>query len=146
MAKLATFLKFTKKEIESCRERFEKGDAAALLDALFHCARREMLPPWVAQAFCDRLDDWRCYRTATLDEAFKVKRKKGRKTSLLAQREGIAALVIARINELCDTGKVKYVKDAIAQAAAESGISIRKARRIYYELTELVANSQQLPR
>jgi hypothetical protein len=116
------------KRLELFRERFENGDEAALLEAI-ECLAYAVLPPWVAQAYCERYYDWSTFML-TLDEAFGVTRK-GRKTSLLARREQIAGSVISCIETLHHAGVP--LLQAFDQVGIDFGISPGSAKRIYYD-------------
>ena len=79
------------------RRRFEKGDYAALLDALFAWLSSCQGPPaWIADAFCEKLLDWFEHRAPTLDAAFGVKRPRGKHLKALRERQDLRGPILTR--------------------------------------------------
>jgi hypothetical protein len=91
---------FTDLAIEKCRERFEAGDGAALLDAIDYCARTgTVMPLWLGDAYCLRYIAWLKYQTKTLDQAFDVERK-GERIPERRNREWLKPRVALEVDKL----------------------------------------------
>lgn len=87
--------------LERLRERVERGDGDALLEAISTAATLGMvMPMWLASATSHAVAAYGNYDAKTLDEAFGVKRRKGQQLPA-AQSEGRNALyVIAEVLRL----------------------------------------------
>ena len=93
--------KLTSLVLEERRKQFKAGEVWALLDAVDLCARSgTAMPLWLVDAFCERYVQWRLFRVKTLDEAFKVTRKKGTHIEPAARREWLKPRVVLEVMRL----------------------------------------------
>ena len=125
--------KLTARLVELCRERFEAGESAALLNAVDLCARSGLpLPLWARQAFCDRFVDWALYRAPTLDAAFGVTRPARAKIGALARREAKRAHVVSQVVDLHLAG-VPLDERLFAQVGEALRLSGGTVKSIFYD-------------
>ena len=115
------------------RRRFEKGDYAALLDALFAWLSSCQGPPaWIADAFCEKLLDWFEHRAPTLDAAFGVKRPRGKHLKALRERQDLRGPILTRIEDLRRRGMRVDIRlfDLVGEEIGKSGSFVAD---VYYE-------------
>jgi hypothetical protein len=128
--------KLTARLVELARERFKAGDPAALLDAVDSCARAGMpMPPWLAEAFCERYARWARFEkeSATLDAAFNVKRPKKMHIGKRELREWLRPRVVFAVLRLHRDGGAPIDQQLFDIVGEEFNISGGQASKIYYE-------------
>jgi hypothetical protein len=125
--------KLTARLVEQCRERFEAGDPAALLDAVDLCARAAMpMPLWLAEAFCERFNRWERFEAETLDAAFDVERPTGKHLGKRKDRERLRHAVVFEVERRHRDG-AKINDMLFEDIGQEFKIGRSKANKIYYE-------------
>jgi len=124
--------KFTDLAIENCRERFEAGEPAALLDAVDYCARTgTAMPLWLADAYCSRYIAWLTYQVKTLDQAFAVERK-GERVPERRKRELLKGPVAVEVDRLHRQEKLPIDEALFERVGKILKIKPGTARDIYY--------------
>ena len=126
--------KLTSLVIEERRKQFKAGEDWALLDAVDLCARSGTpMPLWLVDAFCERYVQWRLFRAKTLDEAFKVTRKKGMHFEPAARREWLKPRVVLEVMRLRAEHNVPLGDGLFEQVGEKFGISRAVASEVYYD-------------
>ena len=91
------------------------------------------MPLWLVDAFCERYVQWRLFKVKTLDEAFKVMRKKGMHIEPAARREWLKPRVVLEVMRLRAEHNVPLGDGLFEQVGEMFGISRVVASEIYYD-------------
>jgi hypothetical protein len=119
----------TNPQLERLRQRFEKGDRLAALEALDLYARVTNPVFWAVQEFAKIFLDWQRYKYQTLDEAFGAKR---RKNLAARQRELLRCPVVKLV--AIHYRKGEAINDALFQKIGEMIAKDGKyVKRLYSE-------------
>jgi hypothetical protein len=122
-----------------CRERYEGGYSAAVLDAVDICLRAgQRVPLWAAQPFCDRYLDWAAGRSRTLDDAFGVVPLTLRKFATRRRHDRLRLTIVYRVLQLHEQEGKPIGAATFAAIAQELNVSESTVRRIYYEKSSVV--------
>ncbi len=106
-----------------CSQLKIEGRGLAVLDAMAWCAMNDRpAPAWLAKRFLERLDAYKGFEVATLDEAFDAKRPKGLKLAAARQQLHLQGEAVARMVQLRAGGT--SAATALDQVADELRISV----------------------
>jgi hypothetical protein len=122
------------KLIKQQRQKFKKGDARALLDAVDLCIRTgRRVPPDLATAFCDRLDRYFRDQVETLDEAFAVQRPKGQHFNERKKRAHLRPIITFNVLQAQQIDNKPIGGELFAIVAKKLGLTERYVRDRWYD-------------
>lgn len=122
-----------------CRERYEGGNSAAVLDAVDICLRAgQRVPLWAAQPFCDRYLDWAAGCARSLDDAFGVVPLTLRKFATRRRYNRLRLKIVYRVLQLHKQEDKPIGAATFVTVAQELNVSESTVRRIYYDKSSAV--------
>jgi hypothetical protein len=125
--------------LPSVREKWEAGDALALIDALFWCVLAGLpLPDWCSSLIKRASQNLYGLEVKTLDEAFDIKGEINKGVNLVAARKKLnfTGLVWVTVNRLRATGlSYEDALEAATKELARPGFvpSVATVKRMYSE-------------
>jgi hypothetical protein len=119
-------------QLVECRQRYNAGDKYAILDALY-IRVHDFPEQWLRDAVMNALDAHYQYAAETLDQAFGIKRPKGKGFAAARRDALLREPILFRVYELHRQG-MPLDGRLFAEVGSELGISGIKVRRIFSEL------------
>jgi hypothetical protein len=119
------------RQLEAYRQRYQRGDGAALLRALdlwLDCFRGPRA--WIADEFFDAISRW--LAGATLDEAFRVQRAPGEHVDQRRERKALRPRIMLEIARLVQQGAPLDAR-TFGRVGEEIGKSASYVSAVYYE-------------
>jgi hypothetical protein len=92
--------------LEEYRERFERGDKAALFSVIRFCFNEQIVAPeWIVDAFFKATNKWYSLKAKTLDEAFNVRWPKGKSIAAAKKRQRLKFAVLSAVRAARNAGR-----------------------------------------
>ena len=133
---------FDAKSLDRAKQRFDRGDKSALLDAVYAWMsstshKPDAVPEWIRVAFMNAFAKVRIsHEYKSWDDAFGPPLKKNEKLACKAGRSfKAAAKVWVRVAEL---RRETPRRNVFPEVAKEFGISVAEARKYFYAASKLV--------
>ena len=126
-------------ELRVLKEKFEQGDAHALMLALRICANHDLvMPAWVSRAYIAKFDTVNLYRAKSWDEVFGRPIPKGRHLRALRNDLDMPWKIYFRIQKILREEKssrapAKMDNALFSRVGKEVGINRSDAQRYYYQ-------------
>lgn len=121
--------------------RFLHGDRAALFEAIYQCATRDVLiPDWAARAFRRGYQEILNCRVDSWDEAFGPPFPKGFKISQAKRRRSLRPQIHVRIMNIIKQESVPVDDELFQRVATEFHIGKRQCKQFWYDMGGLPRN------
>jgi hypothetical protein len=131
----ASLAEIAPRELERIKQRFDRGDKAAILDAVYECVQAQVpLPHWACVAFLNAYHKVRGAHHASWDEVFGIPHKKHEKLPAKRQERELKWKVFRAVSEL---RAERPRKDHFSTVAKKFNISVGLCKEYFYAANKL---------